>query len=93
MKKEKTIIEAICDFCNGKADFSCNVCGKDVCGNCALYLCKHVTPPRNIFTDSATFYPVGFPQEYYSPIANRIFCPDCIEAFKITIAITAGKRK
>lgn len=89
MKKKRVIEEVICDFCKNFSNTKCKVCGKDVCNNCARYLCKYNAPPehtRSPWSQSDTY---SYKQTY-EPVLNEALCPSCCEAFKITIGVTAG---
>ena len=47
MKITRTIVETVCDYCEGKFEVRlCNVCGNEVCGNHYMYLKEHNFPDR-----------------------------------------------
>ena len=93
MKKQVILEEIWCDLCkNTRAILKCKVCGKDLCHDCARYLCKYnppLSPPHTPWGQSDA-YPS---RPTYEPVAQETLCADCCEAFKMTIAIAAGQDK
>ena len=95
MKKKIVVEETWCDLCkNTRATLKCKVCGKDVCSDCARYLCKYNPPPMLSRSSSPWVQTESYPSRpTYEPVVNETLCADCCEAFKMTIAVTAGQDK
>lgn len=97
MRKKRVIEEIFCDICKKSfAHMKCKICGKDVCQDCARYLCKYnprPTPPVSSSFGISSDYTAGYHHQDYAPVLNETLCTDCCEAFKMTIAVTAGQDK
>lgn len=90
LKKERIIEELVCDFCGKPAIQKCELCGRDVCVECARWVCRKESHPVSGgpylgWGSSYDPYPYDWKEE-------RKLCKDCVEKFKLSIALLAGKK-
>ena len=85
MKKRVTVEKVICDLCGNDASLKCEICGKDICQNCARYICrKRPDYPSSYW--SASYSPF---EPLYTP--EMIVCKECINALKLSLRVSVGK--
>lgn len=83
MVKKRTIIEeTFCDFCGRKAQYKCQLCGRDICSECARFICK-----KTEHSISGGTWVGAQPVEYSE---EATICKDCAEKFKMSLATLAG---
>ena len=85
MKRIVTIEKVICDLCGNDASLKCEICGKDICQNCARYICKK-NESYSVTPWSASSSPF---ESLYTP--EMIVCKECIDALKLSLRVSIGK--
>jgi hypothetical protein len=91
MKKEKTVMVTVCDFCKEEKETrSCGGCGADVCAICSTHVAVHVTHWQEsksymlmatVFTGQST------------PDFAGVFCSQCSPASMFTKVGFTEKKK
>lgn len=90
MKKIIKIEEIVCDFCSRKAVTKCECCGKDICNECARWICRKEMKPQSggptlTWGGANNFLP--YPWIWKE---EKTLCKDCVENFKFAIGALAG---
>ena len=85
MKKRVIVEKVICDLCGNDASLKCEICGKDICQNCARYICKK-NESYSVTPWSASNSPF---ESLYTP--EMVVCKECIDALKLSLRVSVGK--
>ena len=86
MKKKVVVEKVICDICGNDAHLKCEICGKDICSNCARYICKK-NENYSATAWSGSYSP--FTPEY---TPEMTICKKCLDALKLSLRVSIGKR-
>jgi len=84
MRKKRIVEDVVCDICGAKAYTKCELCKKDLCNDCARYICKKNEQPSNPFSGTWTIY-----YSQYTP--EMTICKKCLDALKLSLRICAGQ--
>jgi len=93
MRKVIKIKRTICDLCGDTAELQCELCKKDICQNCARWICR-----KEAHASSGGFTITSFSQYGFDPYPfvwkpEKTLCKECVENFKLAIGCLVGKAK
>ncbi len=84
MKKQRVVEEVVCDICGARACSKCELCKRDLCSNCARYICKKEEQPSSPWSSGWTIY-----YNQYTP--EMTICKKCLDALKLSLRVCAGQ--
>jgi len=96
LKKKHVVYDYFCDICGelvGRspyvAPFHCELCGKEVCQNCARFICAK-PPPKPCSGGSALVW-TGLGSCDHKE--EMVICKACTDALKLSLRIAANKKR
>lgn len=94
LKKQKVIELTICDFCSEEAELKCECCGKDICKECARWICKKKSSPQSGGPSlSWSSWSTNYDPYPWKWVPEKVLCKDCTEKFKLSIGVLAGEQR
>jgi len=94
MKKKHVVYDDFCDICNkiiGRTPYAspykCQLCGKEICQDCARFVCSKPEPPP-VSGGSSVWSGFGVSCNHKEEF---IICKNCTDALKLSLLVVARK--
>ena len=85
MKKKIVKYETVCDLCGKFATKKCELCGRDICSECARYIVKENI--SQVSSGFSTYFLTG-----PSYIKEMTLCKRCAENIRLSIRNLVGEK-